>query len=367
MAENQGQNQGQGHAVQHFTNTSVANVIQHYTRTLLEYMTTRPGQHTAKEISIATGIPPKTVYTILGRLHNRNLINRPSKGIYEAGGTVQIPPIQDENELLVHNFLAVRDGGGGWGPPSNTSNTRDAQLPTPQQPDPDKDPIQAPEGTARYETFIQGQGWAVKVRQGPPEEILISASEAPLTLPVLARLLDAVGNRYSFDLDTACWHVKRIELNRDFPTLKLEGMTALTLRDATGELYRMYNKPSIGLRVEVAATPTGVLTLRDALDFLNGGGRYHDLERRIADMERKNIAHRPDKAGTTVEACAGILRGLLKEKGKLPWNRIPEIIARVTGLTLRTAGDKWKVIKLSPRGYGFKLDNGSLILSGGQP
>jgi hypothetical protein len=194
---------------------------------------------------------------------------------------------------LIHNFL-ICQGGGGWGPPPCTPYTGPNSRPQQALPGQDLIPDQLEDYSA-WEVFLEGRGWAVKVQKDKPAQVVFAASKNPLTIDLLDRLLDAVRSKYGFHWDS--WFIKRLELNRDFPRLKLEGMSALTLTDAMGVIYRMYNKPRLGLRVEATVATTGVVALRDALAFVNGEGRAGEL----AQLKREVTQMRAEITDTRKE------------------------------------------------------------------
>jgi hypothetical protein len=275
-------------------------------------MAKEPGKDfTRSEIQSGIHVKDINLDVYLGRLVAKGKIRRPIKGIYRFLAAHQVPLPEPEEEVKFHNLhLTLR--GGGWGSPNNLNLAERANnhLTTPlleaqnvQQALPGQDLIEAAlPDYSTWETFIEGREWTIKVQRGPSPQVAFLASRNPLTIDLLDRLLEAVSSRYNYDFEHDPWFVTQLEFNRDFPGLKLEGMSCLTINDMMGTLYRFYNKPRLGLRMEVTmATPvatTGVVSLRDCLAYVKGEGRkgemsmlrseIHAMRAEITDGRKEN-------------------------------------------------------------------------------
>jgi hypothetical protein len=279
---------------------------------VLQFMAKEPGKDfTRAEIQRGIHVKDINLDVYLGRLVAKGRIRRPIKGIYRFLVAQQVPLPEPEEEVKFHN-LHLTLWGGGWGSPNNLNVVERANThlttplldaPNPQQALPGQDLIEAAlPDYSTWETFIEGQAWAIKVQRGPRPQIAFLASRNPLTIDLLERLLDAVSSRYGFDFENDRWAVTQMEFNRDFPTLKLEGMSCLTINDMMGTLYRFYNKPRLGLRMEATLaapiTTTGVVALRDCLAYTKGEGRkgemsmlrseIHAMRAEITDARKEN-------------------------------------------------------------------------------
>lgn len=118
-------------------------------------------------------------------------------------------------------------------------------------------------------------------------EVIIAATENPLSASELLSYLELLGKIYDLDFEAhpECWDICSIDINKDIEGCRLDGLKCFTLRDINSKiLYRSYNKNQ-NLRLETSVGAK-VVPFSEVWAFLKGQGLpgAADLSKSIKEL-----------------------------------------------------------------------------------
>lgn len=233
---------------------------------ILKFLEADPKQiWEVKSISETCKIKKSCCYAYLARLKNQGLIERVSAGFYryQPGAQSNLAAQVAQKTPMFHNLHLSKLLEKGDSPPlpPNNKNQESNRI------------------------LLDLEKRKIEIRWNKNNvEIIISATDKPLTFQELDSMLELLGKIYNLG-DKNNFYILNYDMNIDIENMRLDGLSAFTYQNLKGLLWKAYNKGD-GLRMEVCANKS--IPFSELVDFFRGKGIAGAYELTQAVKELKN-------------------------------------------------------------------------------